>query len=489
MLKNKFSQTFVAFLLVALLTACGSTEKNAREKLEEGDYDAAVTLYERVVKNDPNNAEAVANLKRAREGSIGNRLIDVRKSRMAGNGDQGLDQLLSVFEREKTWNVFPGGGAKYTQEEEVGYAWKTYQAKIQSAVSAKQPLQAETIWRRYAPVFSEAKYSKGVQSLHGSVLAAGKTQCSQLAREAKNNYPYYANFVSRFCRHFKAGVRVSADESSRLNELYSGVDYEGSISGLPSEYFGFMRSAWDDALKSSPWYDPKGKKHIKVRVDGQYHFDHQKTLVTRVHEYKENEKYDEIENVAKTRQVPYQATRWETDPKDGILKQKTVTEVRTETYNEPVKVTKTREVAKNFPYSALYHQINVDLSRSFEAKLGDRSFSISNKLQGQAQGDEQNLKRDDIGLMPSKAPLLDPAEWVKKDATSVTEEVRSSLAREWQLTNCAQGDGGTSPAAVGNYALRCGRDPANANAAVVNEWYKNAVGLSASETEALLAEK
>lgn len=488
-LKSRLLASVLVSSVALLTSSCGSLEKSAQEKLENGDFDAALSLYERAAKNDPNNPEVQEGLKRARQGYIGNKLIEVRRYRSSGNSDQALETLKTVMDLESGWKTGPAAAAKYTQDEETGYAWKPFQEKIYGAIQSKQPLAAEYSLRRYSPVFSDAKYAKGVRAMNSDVVTSGKTQCSKLAKDADDELPYYAGFVARFCRHFKSQTRVAVNEAARLGELYSGVEWEGSIAGMPSDYTGYFKTSWEEALKSSPWYDAKGKRRVKVKAGGNFSYDHQKVLVSRVHSYQEDEKYDTVENIVKTRQVPVTSVQWEKDPTDGLMKPKNVTSMKNESYEEPTKVTKSRKVDKQYPYNALFHTHAIAISQSFDAMLGDKSLSFTDSDHTKIEGDEQTIKRDEIGLKPMAAPDFNPNTWVKGQSEKAQKSLASLFARQWVDVNCASSAKGTSLAENGNYVLRCARDPGNVNSGIVNEWYKTAVGLASTDAEALFAQK
>lgn len=483
-------KNWIIVLVLGFIFACGSTQKNAQEKLEAGEYQSAMELFERVVGSDPNNAEAKEGLKRARAGVLGERLIGVRKARDAGNADAALDQLLTVVELEKSWNQFPSAAARFTQEEETQFAWKPFQAKLNRLIQSKQPLVAELNWKRFAPVFSGSKNTAAYQAFGPQIARAGREHCSALLREASAEEPYYANFVGRYCRYWKADVKKVANlDRARLSGLVSGIEWKGKLENLPAEYAGILRADLEAALKQSAWYDPNGTRKISLELQGNYNFTHSKNLVSRVREYQVKESYQAVEPVEKTRQVPVESISYQTDPATGLTKPVKTTTMKTEKYTVNETVTKMRQVPRQFPYSALFHQQAIQMNSAVLAQIGSQSFTITEANQATAEGDEQNLKNDEVGLTPMKPNLIDTAGWVRGESAKVKNQFVTKLREEWIAQNCNASENAKSVSDVGERALKCRREPTAGNLPLVESWYSNTFGLSQNDVESLLADR
>ncbi len=474
-------------VLFFALSGCGSAQKNAAEKLENGEFDSAMQIYEKILKRDPKNLEAQEGLKRARGGVLANRLIDVRKARDSGNPDQALEVLLQVNQLEAQWNTFPPAAARFTQEEETNFAWKPFQSRIQAMVQAKQPLRAEGTYRKFSPVFQQQKHAAAFAALGPQIARAGRDHCGTLAKQASPSVPYYAEFVGRYCRYWKASAKLPANTTrARAAELFSGFHWTGKIEGMPSDYQAMVRSSIEESLRSSPWYDPAGAKKIPAQLDGSYEFQHQKALVTRVKSYQESEKYSVVEKVTKTRQVPFETQSYEKNAVTGAMELVKKSEIRTETYQEEVPVMKTRQTERQFPYSALFHQQNIQMGGVLIAQVGAAPVSLSESAKAAAEGDEQNLKNDAVGLQPTKPTLLDPANWVKGECQKWKGQFAEKLRAEWISQVCRSPESGAKPEEVADQILRCRREPSAGQLAFVNDWYARTFGMAQAEVEGLL---
>ncbi len=486
---QNLNRLLLCALLVVGLFGCSSAEKNAQEKLENGEFQSAMEIYDRILKHDPGNLEAQEGQKRARGGVLGDRLIGVRKARASGNADAALDQLLEVRGFETAWNVFPPAAAKFTQDEETAYAWKPFSERIAGVLRAKQPLRAELLWQRYSTVFAGAKPAAANAALGPEIARAGKSHCGDLASKVSTHEPYYAGFVGRYCRHWKASAapRAGAD-SGKTRELISGIDWSGSLQGLSSDHLAIVREALTDGLRSSAWYDPSGGRKLAVALNGNYSFSHAKNLVTRVKDYSVNEDYSEMELVTKTRDVPYIDHSRVVDPLTGAAKSIDVTRVRTESYSESTPVMHKRSVTRQFPYSALFHQQSIELNGDLHAELGGQDITANESNKSAAEGDEQNLRNDAVGLAPMNPALIDPTTWMKGESAKWRNTFGERLRTEWIAQICRTPEGHASAAALAEAVLKCRREPSAGSLPFVADWYTQSFGLASADVERLLPE-
>lgn len=487
-MRNLYS-VLIAISLAAVFSSCGSAQKNATEKLENGEFASALEIFDRILKRDPGNLEAQEGQKRARGGVLADKLIGVRKARDSGSTDAALDQLLEVNTLEAAWNTFPPAAARFTQDEETAFAWKPYAARIDGVINAKQPLRAEQTWKRYAPVFTGPKHASGQASLGATIGRAGRSHCSELANATSPRDPYFTGFVARYCRYWKAtAVPRAPVAGARTKDLYSGVRWEGNVS-IPAEYQPIIRTELEDAFRKSAWFDPAGGRKLAAILSGTYFFSHTKNLVTRVKEYDERETYTETENVMKTRDVPYSATETYLDPVDSTTKTRSVTRMKSESYWETQPVSRTRYVKKQFPYSALFHQQNIEMTGSLATKIGSQDLTVNTAEKSTAEGDEQTLSNAHVGLEPSRPRLIEPAGWVKGTAGKWGEAFTEKLRSEWISQICRAPESRASASEVAETVLRCRREPAAGSLPYVNDWYVKSFGLPQADVEKLLPEK
>lgn len=458
----------LAWIFVLGFSGCATLEKEAREKLELGEFDAALPLYERLVRQEAGNSEYQDGLKRSREGFIGVRLIEVRRARVSGNADLALTQLKSLMSLQNEWKLSPVGAARFSEDEETGYAWAPFEDRVRGAVKSFLPLLAEWEWRQFASLFTDTKYARGLDALGREVVARGKEQCLRLASSAKPTLPYYSGFVSRFCRHYRSYKKIKIQEIERVKDLFSTLQTDGGVQGFGGDEMGFLRLAWEEAFKASSWYDPAGKNTFTARWSGKFDFIHSMEQVTRTKDYEVEVNYQDVEYVTKTRV-------------DG--------EGKTEEYQEPMQVTRTRTEQREYDYPTIYHRENIEMTLGSENHLGGRVFTTAAHREYKSAGDEHAISRPDIGLSPTRPEIYEKTDWVRKQLLTVQEALLLSLRKEWVAAYCSNLDPVGSKGGNVERVLRCAHDPLGLAESPVQSWYRNTLGVNPSEAEALIAGK
>lgn len=478
--------SWIAVVTIAVLvSSCASMKERANEKILAGNFDEAAALFERAVQQDPNDAEAVEGLKRARAGILGKRLIEVRQARTAGNQAQALDQLLAIVDTENRWKQSPAAEARFTQEEEIELGFAYFKQDISSLLQQKKPLLASYRYRRYQPVFSAEKTAKHYTALETQIERSGKESCNELWKEAGAEAPYYTGFLSSYCQFWKIDKKMPAKiEQARVADLFSTLELSGSVQQLPAELQAVLRQELQEAFESSPWHHPRGPGQLKMQLAGNYSFSHAKNLVSVIHYYDASEPYEDFENVTKTRDIPYTVMESVIDPVTKQLRTVQVTKYRKETYQEKEKVVRHRMVKKAHPYSALRHQQSIELSVAANGQVGSRSIAMTYLNKANAQGDEHELSVPDIGLNPSRPQLLNPAAWVKSESPKLQAELSRKLSEAWISRFCTPGAG--TRAELGELVQKCRRDKKAGAPAFINDWYQQNFGLTAGDAERLL---
>jgi hypothetical protein len=304
----------LAVLMMCVLSSCASLEKRAQEQLANGQYEQAAASYELLLKRDPSNAQARANLNEARSHVLADRLIDVRKLRMGGSPQGAVDQLLQILSQERSWQVEPKGAATFTQKEETDFATHYLVSELQRNLTQKMPLKSEHELRTYEPLFQESNARKfadlGKQAKH-----QGQAHCKELAAGSFKDKPYYAEFVSRYCAFWGIHPKLAGyDVAQKQSELIRAVSLSGSTEKLPATGRAYLQQKLTEALQDTPWYSAEGARNLQVPVNAEWDYHFQKIPIQLVHHYQQPEKYVEYVDVTKTRRVPYEVTEAVYDP-------------------------------------------------------------------------------------------------------------------------------------------------------------------------------
>lgn len=217
--------------LAASLSSCSNLNEKAKEYFEAGAYEEALHVYDQVLESSPTDTEATIGRMRSREKLIDTKLIEVRRSRMAGNQKNSIDMLLKIVEEENEWGTYPKGAVAFTQDEE---ALKYLVRKVKSSLKLKFPMRARALLKQYEAIF-QGNHLPRFQKLFGDVRNAGKTECQRFSSTAGDSTPYYAEFVNRLCASWGAKVRGIASTGNRkYAELYKKIKFIAHINGLPA---------------------------------------------------------------------------------------------------------------------------------------------------------------------------------------------------------------------------------------------------------------
>lgn len=331
--KNALILGFVAWVAT---TGCGIAEKRAKALLEQENYDEAATAFEKVVASDPENLEAKANLTKARQGVISKRLIDVRKLRQGGSPLGAADLLVATLVQAKAWGVRPPGQAVATEEEEIAFATKYLVGEFETQVKKLLPVATESLLNRYGSLFEE-RGKRALQQFTESARKQGSELCRKLDRDSFQKKPEYAKLVGRVCMHYSLKAQLPGySEADLLARRWGSIDLAASVEGFDENQRRGLKVALDTALQEHPLFDAKGQK-LAMKAHGRYRLNQQKIPVQLLHTYYVDEQYVTTEIVTKERVMPVQM------PGGAIVNQ-------TVSYQEEVPVTRTRRVARQFPY-------------------------------------------------------------------------------------------------------------------------------------------
>jgi hypothetical protein len=476
-----------AILLCFFILGCTSLKKKADENLRAGSFEQAAILYEEVLQKNPNDAEARKGLTSARDGVLDQQLIQVRMARLAGNQQQAIQLLLDVIQKETRWNHTPRTNVAFTQSEESDFAVQFLRGKVRSVLEARFPLRAEHLLLEHRPLFQGEESRRNFDSLKKEILLRGRESCEGFKKGEVTRAPYFADFINRFCSHFQVTCEKCGDwGQKKYQDLYQKIDVSGEVSQVSPELFGLMQQEIQKGFQESPWYDPRGSKATLVQLKGNYQFTHQKNLVSLVHSYSENEPYETIEDVYKTRPVYYTDYEYRTNLKTGQTDRVPVEKSRTESYYEPQRVIRYRKVSKSYPYSALKHEQKLDLSVDGSYDLQGRTLHLGVQKTSNQESMEHHLDIPKIGLRPATPNLIESSKWLKETAGQFRNQMRDVSTEDWTRQYCRVSS--DDPSALQNQVHKCLRAKQSSIPGFVNEWYETQLGVDYRAAEALMAQ-
>ena len=345
------------------LVGCTSLNEKAEKLMHEKSYEDAERIYQQILRKHPQDVDAIVGLKRAREGVISSELLLVRRDRLSGNSTQAFEQLRSILERLKAWQVYPTGAVAFTQNEEMDYAVRDLSQRTGELLSQNHPLKAAYLLDRYKDFFQEKNLFL-IDRLHKNAAQLGLTHCRQSFATTPPERGYYLEFLVKECR-FWGETRAMLNRPIS-HGLIGHLDLTGTITELPSALTPVFEKALTEAIEQSPWYEPTSLKHVPLNYHGQFGFQTSRRSTMFTQAYEEEVPYTSSELVTKTRTEMRPVTR--TVPGiDGILTQQTTLEPEEVPSTEFENVTRMRSETRYFNYPGF--DIEQTISLNVEADL------------------------------------------------------------------------------------------------------------------------
>lgn len=475
--------SLVYLLALLVLSGCVSSEKRRAMTLMEGQaYAEAAEVYQLILANEPSDAEAIVGLKKAREKTIDTKLIEIRMSRMAGNSKNSTDSLLGIYELENKWSYYPDGKVAFTQEEETEYAIKHIGILIKSEIDRGHPLVAKLILDKYSPIFRNQR-ERELRALRSRISVGATKTCGDLERARRADTPYYNQFARKFCEKWSIKGRsiASVDERGKDHDLYSGLDFNVTILGLPDEVAGELKKGMSERFRKSAWFNPNGKAgRVLIGLKGSFIRKIDSQLVPQVHAYSVKIPYTAYVPEMRTRQVPYQTTEYTCAYINGrsICGNVPATAFRTEYYTVTVPVTRYREEPRTYNYAATQtNQSLIFLAEGYALVDGKKIGLSINETSGES-GIDHDISIPDIGLSPAKSALTDPLEWLKEQMGTLADHSGVEIDKTWSDKFCKWQPGKKDIAATGEQALRCLHVKNNEVPDFVEKWMEHTIGVN-----------
>jgi hypothetical protein len=478
---------FLGLFSLSLVLGCSSLKSKAKDFLQAGAYDQAVSLYQSAVEKDPSDVEARAGLQQARTLYIDKKLIETRMARLSGNPQNAMDLLLDIVQKEKLWQFAPVGQVASTQEEETGEALRFLAQKSQQSVATDRPLVALYYFKHYGPIFetSPGAYSASLKRMQ----VQGYGQCASLGKLREKSRPYFAQFVQRLCAQWGREQKdLKLIETEIAKTLFSGFELKNTMAHLDAALKSEFHALLQQTFRETSWYHPNAAATLPMQIEGTYNQQHSQTPETLIHNYSVMEPYTAYEPVKKRRTVPYpdsQMNCFYDSKNQQQCATNPVTRYREEEYTETEPLTRYREVPRTFPYTATYHRQILEVAIDSKVKFPAEMLSVAHQDKAERVGHQHHLNRPDIGLKPAKPDLLDTNAWFRDQAKRFSEKVRTSADEYWVALYCKPSAGAGSLAATGEQALRCLANKSAGAPAFAEQWYQTHFGITLAQAREL----
>ncbi|HEX4926311.1 MAG TPA: hypothetical protein VFV50_19610 [Bdellovibrionales bacterium] len=481
-------------LALSLLVACTSLHKRAQTYFDAEDYEAAANTYQEILRGEPGNQDAQLGLRKSREKWIDQKLVQTRLLRMGGNATGAADLLAKIYVNEVAWDLFPKGAVAFTQEEESRLAAVAIAEDVRKAAREEKPVKAMWLLSKYRNFYQGER-----KSLYGALerdtKAAGKAQCKALALTLKNDQFYYGQFVRRFCETWGEKAPTLAVQRSYVqNEMYGEPVIELELKGFSEAHRIFVANGLKEKWKTSPWFDPAGKKTFRLAVQGAYHYAHQERTETLTHAYSVKVPYTHEWIEAKTEQNSQQKS----DVSAALDTAVTLISLFTNTPgsgrtvrdngNGTVTVSETRyrDEPHTYEYAARRHSQKFGVSFEATGRLQDETVALSHEKRQEHQSIAHDNSMEEIGLFPRKPDLIPESQWIQLQAEELVSRFQARLKDQWTARYCRPGLYQADSGPLREAGFRCLRLDGSEPGADFTAWFNTQVGVSVAEAVAVL---
>jgi hypothetical protein len=475
--------SFVCFVLL-FLAGCSSLHKKAGELMEEKVYDEAQKVYLEILRGDPKDTKALIGLKKAREGSIGARLIEVRQQRFGGNMTEAAELLRDILINIKTWQVYPSGAVAFTQGEETDFAVRDLEAESRIALSQDHPLRVAFFLARYQDFFQE-KRLKIFQNLRAAASQMGLEKCRKGLGSTRKDLSYYREFLANTCIFW--GDKQPELKKPVSHGLYNRVATQIQLDELPEQLKTRLENETQTAFQYSPWYDAAGAGPLTLSISGRYSFQTGRKPAVFTHAYEQVEPYSSTELVEKHRSVPVKTTKNFATP-DGKTGTETTTEYRDETYTQLETITRTRTVTYHFNYDGTEIEQNLTLQTAAKARL----VGLSEPVTLTATVNDRNLTAESQTNIPSKqlyartAVIRNENEWFQAQMEAWRKQNLEQLRDLWVRNFCQPFQANADVTQQGDRVFQCLRERNRPTPPFADSWLEQHEGVNTSELNQVL---
>ncbi len=473
-------------LLGVLIQSCSTLHKTAEEMMNNESYEEAIRTYELILRKTPNDADAVAGLKSAKEKFLDKRLIEIRLARIGNNPEQAWDLLLDVVKREHSWSFYPTGKVAFTQEEETRIAIEDLKRFVEVAVRQKLPLKSEHAVRKYAPIF-EKSFSSQFSVIDRISATAGREKCEGFKKEVSRKTPYYSQFILRFCEYYSADSRIQRSGLNHLdfNDFVGPVEYQTKLvrnrSEMPKAWDQFLENALREALLQTAWHHGKGKTKLIVKADGTLGEEILRQKVNMIHEYTVQIPFEKVEPVKVRRVQTLKGSHQVKDPYTGVVATIPVNDVKE--YDEVVqsKRTEFRTEVRTFGYEAtkVIQRLNAEALAQTTLLNETLIVPLATSTENESITHDQNLPMVRLDARPLRLPSADL--WFQDQLGKYKTAWFEALKQLWIRKHCEEGDPKRSTQEQGNQALKCARQKNISYPSYVENWFEESLGVSVVE--------
>ncbi len=431
-------RSLFAVLAAAFVFGCQSTYKRANELAEKGQFIEAAELFERLVREKPDDKEVRELRDRARWRALEHLLGQARLARRDGKPMEAEDQLEAFLSYRLRWNTKLNGALESSLSDELEETHKHLRAYIGDPARKGEALLAEQRYRRKQKLLQHEELKEMNQEMRSTVSSSGQRTCAELKAKAQPQQPYFTQLVVRYCEHFSS----PAPAPPALPDASPTLAVDGSLGGTSAAQTEGLRARLVAAFEKSPWSSPKGTAKAPATLSGELEARIQRSPV--------------VLNVPWTEQVPYVAFVTRTEPyqehyidqepytayENGqpVTRTKNVERTRTKYREVTAKETRDRPEPRVYRHEAVEVSVRYALSVVVKASLGARGglTATANPVFTYV-GHDHNASFPPAGVAPSRAQFPACEAWYEGQLSAMERSFGELLQQRWREDFCSAG--------------------------------------------------
>ncbi|MEN0057769.1 MAG: hypothetical protein AAGB31_02950 [Bdellovibrio sp.] len=424
----------LCLLYLAIFTGCASLSKQGYQALEEGQYEKALTLFEKAVQNNADDGEAKEGLRQAQQEWLNRKLIDVRLLRLGENIGESESLLLKIIQQENNWQVFPTGVAFATQQEEILLFSERVQKRIHGLIAAGNPLAAQIEFNKNSFILGEAR-AQNLSLLKNKIYTEALKFCKNTHNSLKSHEYYTALWLQQTCAAWQIPLKSLKLKNSVA--LFKSTKIESKVQQLSPDLEDILNKNIEAAFLHSKWYDAQGNANLDLQTEGLFSSKVSETPVHRVQEYTVQIPYKETfkrvkdpnKNNGAQGVLNFLAVLGGTAPSEHVVDNNDGTET--------VTVTKYRPETRYHSYNATALSAEKLLNGKVQARLDKQTFSMDFKQTFQFQRDRHNENFPSAGLTPSNPVVISDKDWIETISKEIVTDLGKTLQQSWLDKFCA----------------------------------------------------
>lgn len=437
-------------VLSSALISCASLTQRGQDALNEGQYEKALSLFERAYQQNSNDPDAREGRRQAQQMWLDRKLIEVRLLRLGSNFGDSEALLLKIIHNENDWQVFPSGAAFATQAEEVQLFAQRVRKRIDEYLQASNPLAAQYEFNRNSFILEKA-LSQNIATIKNDIYVRGNLFCKNMQKSLKGDEYYTGQWLQKTCMVWKVPVKLPNLKNSVV--LFRDVKVKTAVQGMNSDLTQILNENVAKAFMQSKWHDPSGKVSLDLSVDGKFSSEQFETNVQRAKTYYVQIPYKETSKRIKKTGNDSNALSLIGLLLGGISSQEQVYDNGDGT--ETVVTTKYRSEERVHNYSAVEMKALKTMQGKLQAGLDRQSFVMDLNERYSFLEDRHSENFADVGLKPTNPVFITDAQWVQTMSQSLIGDLSNKLQKSWIERFCLP-EPAKEPLSEREDAYRCG---------------------------------